>query len=237
MFLRRKKAEYAHLNPDKLALVDIAFHELGCRSFADFGGVWGVNGGYTFYTLEHHEPRRGYLVDHSISEEVGRRSEQFGNLVVLCKDFASPTLVNEIGEIDAVYFFDILLHQVKPDWNQILTGLRGLAKYFLIYNQQWVRGTGTVRLLDLGEEEYFRNIPHSREESLYSDIFSRFPEKLDENRTYRDCPAIWQWGITDEDLIDTMKSLEYTMVYYKDCGRFGDLPSFRDRAFIFAREI
>ncbi len=51
--------QYAGLNPNKLELIDLAFRTLPVRSFADLGGLWGVDAGYTFYALEHHAPTTG----------------------------------------------------------------------------------------------------------------------------------------------------------------------------------
>jgi hypothetical protein len=40
----------------KLDLIDFAFTLQGALSFSDLGGVWGVDGGYTFYALEKFNP-------------------------------------------------------------------------------------------------------------------------------------------------------------------------------------
>ena len=40
---------------DKLDLIDFAFSRFGLHSFADLGGVWRVEGGYTFYTLDKYD--------------------------------------------------------------------------------------------------------------------------------------------------------------------------------------
>lgn len=51
------------------------------------------------------------------------------------------------------------------------------VRCLLIYNQQWIGSTTTVRLLDLGEKHYFRNVPHSKLNKAYRDLF----QKLDKS--------------------------------------------------------
>src|SRR5262249_33584623 len=49
------------LLPEKLELIDSAFSTLNIHSFADLGGVWGVEGGYTFHALDKHDVSRAIL--------------------------------------------------------------------------------------------------------------------------------------------------------------------------------
>jgi hypothetical protein len=53
------------------------------------------------------------------------------------------------------------------------------------------------------------------------------------NRIYRDIHNVWQWGIVDVDLIAKMNNLGYSLEYFRDCGSFGDLKKFKNKAFIF----
>ncbi|MEI6502812.1 MAG: hypothetical protein WCP21_17520, partial [Armatimonadota bacterium] len=48
---------------DKIDLIDLAFSRFDLHSFADLGGVWGVEGGYTFHALEKHDVSAAALVD------------------------------------------------------------------------------------------------------------------------------------------------------------------------------
>jgi hypothetical protein len=41
---------------------------------------------------------------------------------------------------------------------------------------------------------------------------------------------IWQWGITDDDLVEKMQSLGFERVHYENCGRFGTLPNTENHA-------
>ena len=47
-------------------------------------------------------------------------------------------------------------------------------------------------------------------------------------RPWRDIHNVWQWGITDRDLVSKLEGLGFRMQYYKNCGRFGDLPNFEE---------
>src|SRR3712207_8336532 len=42
----------------------------------------------------------------------------------------------QVQGVDAVFFFDVLLHQVRPHWDEVLN-LYSAAKVVVIYNQQW----------------------------------------------------------------------------------------------------
>ena len=51
------------LAKDKLDLIDFAFSRFNLHSFADLGGVWRVEGGYTFYALDKYDVSVAALVD------------------------------------------------------------------------------------------------------------------------------------------------------------------------------
>jgi hypothetical protein len=128
-----------------------------------------------------------------------------------------------------------LLHQVAPDWDEVLDIYAPLTQCFIVFNQQWVGTDSTIRLLDLGEDEYFQNVPHSKERQTYSDLFLKLDQKHPKyNKLWRDIPNIWQWGITDVDLQEKFKSLGFHLQYYKNCGPFGNLKNFEDHAFVFS---
>jgi hypothetical protein len=226
----------ARLNLEKLNLIDFACTELGVKSFADLGGVWNVDGGYTFYALDKHPIDRAFLVDTDFNEAVLQRRTQYPQLQTIQGNFGDERVAQQIGQVGAVFFFDTLLHQVKPDWDNVLEMYARRADCFIIYNQQFVNAAHTVRLLDLGEAEYFKNVPHRPSEEPYTTLF----QKLDEinpqhQRPWRDVHNIWQWGIVDADLERKMRQLGFAQRYYKNCGRFGNLPNFEEHAFIFQR--
>jgi hypothetical protein len=236
---------YAQLDPVRLGLIDFAFQQLvGVRSFADLGGVWGVDGGYTFYALERYRPRRGVLVDTDVLPWVEARARRFPKLEVITGNFGDPAISARVGEVDTVMLFDTLLHQVAPDWDEVLELYAPRTRSFLIYNPQWT-GERTVRLLELGEEEYFLNVPHAVDdptptgpdgEPLYAHLFGRLDEmNTKHGRLWRDVHNVWQWGITDHDLLSTMDRLGFAMKSEASFGPFKSLEHFERRAFVFER--
>lgn len=225
------------VNNDKIELIDRAFTSLGIQSFADLGAVWRVEGAYTFHALEKHRIKDAVLVDLNVSQTVSARAESHPQLRLVRGNFGGQAVADQVGNVDAVFLFDVLLHQVDPDWDAILNLYAKYANSLLIYNQQWTGSGETVRLLDLGEKEYFRNVPHSRRVEEYQNLYQKLDEKHPEtDRPWRDYPGIWQWGITDTDLEARVTELGFKLVYKKDCGRFGRLRNFRNHAFIFTRE-
>jgi hypothetical protein len=232
----------SRVRSDKIQLIDHAYEhcDLGSGSFADLGGVWGVNGAYTFYILRNHRPKSAFLVDTHFNDVVTKKSKSFPNLTLVRGNFGEESVANQVGDVDAVIMFDVLLHQVKPDWNVVLRSYAKHTGCFIILNQQWVGSKTTIRLLDLGREEYLKNVPHSPKIQIYKDLFDKMYEmNHDHNRIWRDIHAVWQWGITDDDLLRTMAELGFKKVYYKSLGNFrtlhGTLKNFEDHAFVFQR--
>lgn len=225
------------VNKDKIDLIDHAFSSLSIESFADLGAVWRVEGAYTFHTLGKYRVRDAALVDLNVTTTVRDRAKSYPQLRLVSGNFGDQDIVDKVGEVDAVFLFDVLLHQVSPDWDVILEMYSKKANVFVIYNQQWTGSAETVRLLDLGETEYFRNVPHDRRVEEYSDLYRKLNDKHPElDRSWRDFPGIWQWGITDSDLESKVAQLGFELVHRKECGRFGRLRNFQNRAFIFSRK-
>jgi len=226
------------LNKDKLKLIDFAFSQCTPTptSFADLGGVWNVNGAYTFYTLKQYDVTKSFLVDTNFTDVVLRNSRPLNRLKLLEGNFGEEIIAKQIDKIDAIFLFDVLLHQVKPDWNEVLELYSKRTNYFVIYNQQWTAGEDTVRLLDLGRDEYFKNVPHDKNHPTYIALFDKMNEMHPQHkRIWRDIHNVWQWGITDRDLTSTMDNLGFKLQFSKNCGRFGRLPNFEDHLFIFQK--
>ena len=104
------------LMPEKKKLIDFACTQLGVKSFIDLGGVWGVDGGYTFYILEKYKIDKAMLVDTNISEIVIEKQKSFPHLSLIKTDFGSDNVIRKMGKVDAIIMFDVLLHQVAPNW-------------------------------------------------------------------------------------------------------------------------
>jgi hypothetical protein len=221
---------------DKLEIIDFALNSLAVRSVADLGGVWGVDGGYTFYTLDKYGLGRAVLADRYITSATKQQAKKHPQLSLLSGDFGSEHIVREIGQIDAIFLFDVLLHQVAPDWDHILELYAPQTRCFVIYNQQWIGSKNTVRLLDLGEDEYFRNVPVSRTERPYDMLFQTLDqEHPDQGKPWRDAQNIWQWGITDGALQSKVESLGFRLQFFKNCGQEWNTRNFENHACVFSR--
>lgn len=203
------------------------------RSFADLGGVWAVEGGYTFHALDRHDPQRAVLVDEDRPPAIQERARSYPALELLQANFGADDVPGRIGDVDAVILFDVLLHQVAPDWDAILEMYARRAWCMVIVNPQYVAGTETVRLLDLGPEGYAHAAPAG---TYPPDLFERLDEPHPRRgRPWRDVHEVWQWGITDEDLRARMADLGFSLAYWANGGAWRRLEPFEDHAFVFAR--
>jgi hypothetical protein len=224
------------LLPEKLALLEDVFSGGMATSFADLGGVWGVEGGYTFHVLDRYQITDAVLVDTHPTSLVRKRAGAYPSLRLVQGNFGSTTAMAEVGRVDVVLLFDVLLHQVAPDWDEVVRSYASNANCMVVYNQQWVGSENTVRLLDLGRDEYFRNVPHNPRDQPYDKLFERLDEPHpDHGRPWRDVHHIWQWGITDRDLISVTEAAGLRLVQQKNYGRFGRLNNFENHGFIFRR--
>lgn len=81
---------FPNLNPDKKELIDFASERLGMRSFADLGGVWNVDGGYTFHAMEEHHIGHAILVDTDVTPAVLELQKKHLGLKVLQGQLRGP---------------------------------------------------------------------------------------------------------------------------------------------------
>ncbi|OAI42035.1 hypothetical protein AYO40_02045 [Planctomycetaceae bacterium SCGC AG-212-D15] len=235
---QRKPDRGATLNPFKLRLIDFACRRQSLHTLADLGAVWNVDGGYTFYALEKHNLREAWLVDFNArKEEVVRRAKQYPQLHLIQGNFADLEVVRQIGEVDAVLLFDVLLHQVAPNWKEVLDRYSPKTRCFLIYNQQFVDFPRTTRLIDLGRERYFRCVPHQPDDGEYRGLFDKLEQVHPTHRCkHRNSTAIWQWGIVNHDLSETMAQLGFELVYFEKCHQWPNIEErVEDHAFVFCR--
>jgi hypothetical protein len=222
-------------NPDKKLLLDAAIRP-GMKSFADLGGVWGVDAAYTFYLLDHYAIDSAFLVDTDFTPALLRRAKTYPRLQILQGNFGSADIASRIGSVDFLVLFDVLLHQVDPDWDDILRMYSGITKCFVIFNQQLVDREHAVRLVDLGLDEYFRLVRFNRRKGIYKEWVDHLTEIHPRHqRPWRDVHNVWQWGITDQDLLRVMEELRFELIYRKNHGRFSDFEAFENHAFIFRK--
>lgn len=233
-----RRRSLGRFNFDKLATLKTAFASLRPApvTFADLGGVWGVHGAYTFEALDHHPIKAAYLVDTDFTKKVLRKKQRYPNLNLINENFGTRAVPEQLGPVDLILLFDVLLHQVKPDWDELLAMYAPVTRAFVIFNPQFRGSDRTVRLLDLGKEAYFRNVPYRRNNPSYQGLFARLDERHPQHdRPWRDIHNIWQWGITDQDLRDQLAQLGFAEIHYRNYGRFGSLENFENHAFIFVK--
>ncbi|WP_354702349.1 hypothetical protein DSM112329_02706 [Paraconexibacter sp. AEG42_29] len=227
------------LVPLKLKTIDEAFALPAVESVADLGGVWAVEAGYSFHALENHAPERAVLVDDDITAGVRERAAAFPQFQLLEQNFGLERTPADVGPIGVVLLFDVLLHQVNPDWDEILRRYAQHAQAFAIVNPMWSpadlpHGTGdTVRLLDLGEERYRQAVPP---QDNIDGLFDRLDEvNPKRGRPWRDVHDVWQWGITDADLRAKLDELGFVVAFAEQHGRWRGLADFEDCAYVFHR--
>ncbi len=223
---------YEHLNPAKLRVIDTCFRELGCRSFADLGGVWAVDGGYARYAADVHGGR-GTIVDDDFTDAYLEHSRRLPSLTHVRANFGEPTIPDTLGDIDVAFFFDVLVHQVNPDWDQILEAYAPHCRCMAIVQPQW-NGEELIRLFDLGEDAYLAAVPSDDE--IYVGLFDRLDEiNPRRNQPWREVHDVWQWGITDDALVERMADLGFRVHTQENTGPWLGSEHFHESAFVFAR--
>ncbi|MQA73285.1 MAG: hypothetical protein GEU88_02850 [Solirubrobacterales bacterium] len=222
----------------KLGAVDYAVEELGIESFAslEFGQAYGQ---YAFHAIDKPTVRRGALVDvrpsrprsHLLSA-LEQAAERPG-MRVLDTSFSDPRAVDEIGQVDAILLFDVLVRMVDPDWDRVLRLYAPATASFVIANPQWQRGDATVRLIDLGRDSYLEAVPPW---DAHRELFDRLHDWHEaQQRQFRDTLNVWQWGITDADLQARMGDLGFALAREWRLGPHREAAGFANKAFVFSR--
>ncbi len=215
----------------KLALIDTAFERFAPRSMVDLGGVWAVEGAYTFHAVREHALDAATLVDELVHPELERRAARLGVRTVR-GNFGDPEVQARVGVAELVLFYDILLHQVGPDWDELLATWSGHARAVAISCPVF-RGEQTLRLPDLSAGDYLDLVPDQENHRLlHSRLDEQHPER---GRPWRDVHDVWQWAITDHDLRATMGRLGFELAMFENYGSFSGLERFDDCNYLFAR--
>lgn len=94
------------LNPDKKDLIDFAFKGHSKQSFIDLGGVWGVEAGYTFYTLDKYDVKSAFLVDAEYTDQVVAKVKKYPQLRTIKGDFGQSSILNQLEKVDVVFMFE-----------------------------------------------------------------------------------------------------------------------------------
>lgn len=216
---------------DKLLEIDPSI----ARSI-DLGACWGVDGGYSQYLLERHGFKKVVIVDKHITDATLDWANISDNTLCVQKPLGSDETLIESGDTDVVMLFDVLHHQVLPDWKEVIAKWASHTKYFIIYNPMWTVGSESLRLIDYGLEWYKANVPYTKEKYI-DDWFKNFGEFDEGNeRKKRDSSNFWQFGITEKDLIVAMNELGFSCLHselYKSRPR---KPWIKNYGYIFCRK-
>jgi hypothetical protein len=230
--------------PHKARFVLDAMEHYAIRSFADLGGSWGVHGGYAYQALLPFPVERAFLVDDFVPPAVAERFVNYPQFDIIKGAFGLKETVEALPQVDALFLFDILLHQVDPNWDAVLELYARKTQHLLVYNQQWVGSAQTVRLTDMTPEHYVTNTPFAawedRAKALEAvrGIYAGFgtPHTKFGGKNRRDCPDVWQWGITTPDLVTACYGLGFKLDRMQNYGLFApELKSFENHGYWFTR--
>lgn len=209
------------LRPQKTALIDWAVRTYEIKSIADLGGCWGVHGGYTIRAVMNHPLTRAVLVDGNITDDTRRRAAKYPQVELVEGALGDDAVIERVGKVDAAIMFDILLHQVDPDWPDLLAKFSATTDTLIIYNQGWL-GDETVRFVDFSVEDYLRRVPHTDPVGV-RDWYKRHHEyHAGQRKRLRDIHNFWQWGITQKDLVGVLWDLGYRIDRLMHYGGFRD---------------
>lgn len=223
--------------PGKVRAIDYAVDELGIESFASLE-IADAYGQYAFYAIEKPTVRRGVLIDARASRPrdhllsaIEQATERPG-MEVVDASFSDPETVSEVGKVDAILLFDVLHRMVEPNWDQALELYAPATSAFVITNPQW-EGDTTVRLIDLGREKYIEAVPPW---DTHRELFERLDDWHEgQERRYRDSNHVWQWGITNADLLAKMEQIGFSLEREWILDAPPDTEGFVNRAFAFTR--
>lgn len=224
--------------PGKARAIDYAVDQLGIESFASLE-IADAYGQYAFYAIDKPSIKRGVLVDvrawrprdHVLSA-IEQAAERPG-MEVIDASFSDSETVTEVGQVDAILLFDVLLRMVDPDWDQVLELYAPATSSFVITNPQWEGGETTLRLIDLGREGYLEAVPPW---GVHRELFDQLDEwHQGQQRRYRDSSHVWQWGITDADLRAKMEALGFSLEQEWSLDPPPETEGFVNRTFVFTR--
>jgi hypothetical protein len=217
----------------KLDVLDLAQRRFRLRRAADLGAVWAVDAASSFHLADRRGVESVVAVDDDFTPAVTAAAARRPGVRLVRGNFGDPAVAAEVGKVDAVVMFDVLLHQVSPDWDQVLELYAPNTSAFILAGPWYTDSATSVRLLDLGEERYLRTVPS---QAIHDGLFGRLHEiNPRRGRPWRDVHDIWQWGITDEDLRRHLRSLGFELAHFESHGAWRSLSSFTNSVYVFAR--
>lgn len=224
------------IDPVKADLVTAAIERYHLKSLIDVGACWGVNGGYTFHALSSGNIERAVIVDGDITALTHDRAAGDARVELLEGDIGDPDFIERLPRCDAAIMFDVLLHQVSPDWDVFLSLYGRKVNYFIIWNQDWIGSDRSVRYVDQGLHWYLNNVGDS-DAARVTAWFERHNETCPWlGRAWRDVHYFWQWGIASAELISTMRKYGLALDHFEGHGVWSErYPNIQKDAYLFRR--
>lgn len=224
--------------PHKAKLLSTAHAIRPYRSFADLGGCWGVNGGYTFHAASvcGDQLSHAFIVDGDITSLTRERAAAFPSIKLVPGMLGSEEAREIVGQVDMVIMYDILLHQVAPNWDEFIKAWLKQVNMVVVYNQDWLKSSSTVRFVDHGLQWFKENV-HFTNEAKLDRWFEQHEEfDPDQNKPKRDVHNFWQWGITPNDLVEVFVRNGFDLMFMKRYGPFRpEKPWIVNDGFVFVR--
>ena len=173
----------------------------------------GAHGGYTFYALNNGKIDKAYIVDGYITPATEAEAQKYPQLNLISGQPGDADIARKVGPVDAIIMFDIILHQVAPDWDAFLEMWGSQCKYLIIYNQNWAKDDKVVRFADFDVDWFIKNVSHSNDDSVRSwyQKHDNFNEEL--GCKWRDVHYFWQFGIPLKSLVEKLEKLSFTIDY------------------------
>jgi len=202
----------------KADLVSAAIERYRPKSILDVGGCWGVHGGYAFHALRDRTVERAVIADGDITALTRQRAQGESRVGIQEGPLGDAGFVSALPASDAAIMFDVLLHQVSPDWDEFLALYSRKVSHFIIWNQDWIGSEQTVRFVEHGLDWYLKNVGDPDRERVvrwferHDEISERF------GRPWRDVHVHWQWGIVSRNLVEVMRDLGFVLDHFNNWG-------------------
>ena len=207
--------------PEKLELLETARELTDFRSFADLGACWGVDGAYAFHAaaLCGKELDRAVIVDGHLTALTRERAKEHPRVDLVEALLGSQQALEAVDQVDALVMFDILLHQVDPDWDRFLLNWLPSTNVLIVFNQNWLKTPRTIRFVDRGVDWCYENVYVWEDEwntrARLESWFERHHERDENGRLERDNHWYWQFGIRPLELINLLAKNGFELVYMK----------------------
>ncbi|MYC11901.1 MAG: hypothetical protein F4X59_17495 [Holophagales bacterium] len=234
---------------EKLDLLAAAHGATAFRSFADLGACWGVHGAYADHAVQLCGDRlkRAVIVDGVVTSLTRDRADARVEIVPAL--LGSEEALAAVGEVDALIMFDILVHQVDPDWDVFLRSWLRRTDVLVLWNHHWLAEPRSFRLIDRGFDWYAKNAygfgsPLDDSGDAHEDPmslsalrcwFDRHGERDEWGRLERDAHHYWQWGITLEDLRALLRQERFEEIHFERHPFSSKLPQIVCDGMVFRR--